>query len=118
MAIYQQSNIKLQDALSMNIEQSRRIWFLLGLHVDIEDIPANATGIRTLVIKAPNDTIGVAVTWFAKKKFDVEVVDKFFLPYDEGSKQYLKIVTKVSRIEELQKTFPQLFELEGYLDAL
>ena len=118
MSVYQRSKIKLQDALSIDIEQNNRIWFVLGLHIDIEDIPENATGIRTLVVKTSNGTIAVTVEWFAKKKPDIKVVDEFFLPYDEGLKHYIKIVTKVSKIEELQNTFPQLFELEGYLDAL
>ena len=118
MSVYQRGNIKLQDALSMDIEQSTRIWFVLGLHIDVEGIPQDATGIRTLVIKTSNGTIAVAIDWFAKKKTDIKVADEFFLPYDEGLKHYMKIVTKVSKIEELQNTFPQLFELEGYLDAL
>ena len=118
MSIFQRDNIKLQDALSIDIEQSNRIWFVLGLHIDIEDIPENATGIRTLVVKTSNGTIAVVIEWFAKKKLDIKVADEFFLPYDEGLKHYMKIVTKVSKIEELQNTFPQLFELEGYLDAL
>ena len=118
MSVYQRGNIKLQDALSMDIEQSTRIWFVLGLHINIDDIPKDATGIRTLVLKTSNSTIAVTVEWFAKKKFDVNLVDKFFLPYDEGLKHYMKLVANVSKIEELQNTFPQLFELEGYLYAL
>ena len=118
MSVYQRSNIKLQDALSMDIEQNIRIWFILGLHINIEDIPENATGIRTLVVKTSNGTIAVTVEWFAKKKLDVNLIDKFFLPYDERLKHCMKIVAKVSEIEELQNTFPQLFELEGYLYAL
>ena len=118
MSIYQRGNIKLQDALSIDIEQNIRIWFVLGIHIDVEGIPQDATGIRTLVVKTSNGTIAVTVEWFARKKLDVGIVDKFFLPYDEGLKHYMKLVAKVSKIEELQNTFPQLFELEGYLDAL
>ena len=118
MSVYQRSKIKLQDAMSIDIEQSNRIWFVLGLHIDIEDIPENATGIRTLVVKTSKGIIAVAVDWFAKENIDIKVANEFFLPYDEGLKHYMKIVSKVSKIEELQNTFPQLFELEGYLDAL
>ena len=118
MSVYQQGNIKLQDALSIDIEQNRRIWFVLGLQITFEGIPQDATGIRTLVVKTSNDTIAVTVEWFAKKKLDVGSVDKFFLPYDEGLKHYMRLVANVSKIEELQNTFPHLFELEGFLYAL
>ena len=118
MSFYQQDNIKLQEALTMDVEQSLRIWYVTGLYAKVEDIPENATRIKTLVLKTSNGIFAVAVEWFAKKKVDSKNVNKFFLPYDEGWKNYTKLVAKFSKIEELQNTFPQIFELEGYLYAL
>ena len=120
MSVYQRGKIKLQDALSMDIEQSLRMWFVPGLHVDVEDVPENAKDIRTVVAKISNGTTAVLVEWSVKEKINVENINKFFLPlnFDEGLKRYMKIIAKVSKFEELQNTFPQLFEMDGYLYSL
>ena len=119
MSVYQQSKVKLHQALSMDIEQSSRIWFIPGLHVNLEGLPKNATRIKTMVIKSSSSKFAVAVELVAKKeaKPDDKKVGEFLLPLNEAPKAYIKIVAKFSSLEELKEEFPQLFELEGFLFA-
>lgn len=120
MANYQQETIKLREAMTMDLKQSCRLWTTPGIHVEIENVPENATNIKTTVCSLYGVTYSIGVEWTVKKDTKpVTKVNHYFLDFDREPKTYLKIVVRnISSLEELQTKFQQLFELEGYLYAL
>ena len=120
MSYYEQDNIKLHEAMTMELKQTLRVWSVPGIHVEVEKLPENATNIKTLAAKCSDGNFAVAVEWTAKEetKPDVES-SKLSLSFDKGPGEYMKrVARKISTLEELQNKFPQLFELEGFLFAL
>lgn len=98
MPIYNQDNVKLQEAMTMGgLTQIVRIWFTSGLHVEYGDIPQGANALATGVMKSSNGKILIAVKWNGKEDTSICVSG----------------VAEVSDLEELQERFPHLFELEG-----
>ena len=96
-----QDHINLQEAMTMDISQSIRIWGVPGLHVQDEDIPANANVQKTFVMMLPDGYLELKVQWTV-----------------EGDKMtYIGTVAEFSTLEELKEQFPNLFELEGTLIA-
>ena len=121
MSIYWQNKVKLQEAMTMDLKQTIRVWLISGLHIDVEGIPENIISVQTIVIKSSeNNNLAVAVQWTTKedRNFTVENIGPFYLPLPEEHLSYTKVVARISTLEELNDKFPQLFEMEGSLFAL
>lgn len=101
---YQQNNLKLMEAMNMELEQGVREWLVPGLHISSADIPSDAPSDAeayiTFVYKYPN-SISYGVMW----SLNDDVV------------RYTSFPEEVSSFEELKEKFPELFELEGELLA-
>ena len=101
MSSYNQNHIKLQDAMSMELKQSIRVWEVSGHHIDEEDIPENATTSKTFVTKFFSGNIILGIEWTI-------VGDK---------STHFSRIAQVSTLEEIHDKFPHLFDLEGILYA-
>jgi len=101
MVSYHHDHIKLQEAMTMELKQNFREWDISGLHVEDEDIPKDANVSTTFVMQFPNGLIKLGIFW---------KVENDMFPHSS-------IIAEVSKLEELQKKFPHLFELEGSLYA-
>ena len=98
---HHQYNIKLEEAMTMDLTQSVRVWDLQGLHVQDEDIPENANVQTTFVMKFPEGHLRLGIQWTV-----------------EGDLMtHMGTVAEVSTLEELKDKFPKLFDLEGSLYA-
>ena len=103
---YQQNNLKLMEAMNMELEleQSVREWLVPGLHISSSDIPSDAPSDAeayiTFVYKYPN-SISYGAMWSSND----DVIRSISFPEE------------VSSFEELREKFPKLFELEGELLA-
>lgn len=101
---YQQSNLKLMEAMNMELNQSVREWLVPGLHISFADIPSDAPSDAeayiTFVYKYPN-SISYGAMWSSND----DVIRSISFPEE------------VSSFEELREKFPKLFELEGELLA-
>lgn len=119
MSYYEQDNIKLHEAMTMELKQTVRVWSIPGIHVEVEKLPENATDIKTLASKISGGTFAVAVEWTVEKETKPDVgFSKLLVFSDQGTGEYMKVVARrISTLEELQNKFPQLFELEGSLFA-
>ena len=94
-------NIKLEEAMTRDLTQSVRVWYLQGLHVQDEAIPENANVQTTFVLKYPEGNFHLGIQWTVKGDFMTR----------SGA------VAEVSRLDELKEKFPNLFDLEGSLYA-
>ena len=101
MSSYHQHNIKLQEAMTMDLKQLVRVWDLPGLHVEDEDIPKDANVSTTFVMKFPDERIQLGIFWTVKS--------------DKAT--HSGVIAEVSKLEELQEKFPHLFEINGNLFA-
>ena len=99
---YYQDNIKLEEAMTMDLTQSIRAWILQGLHVQDEDIPENANVQSTVVIKFPEGHLLLGIQWTVEGDKMIQISD----------------LAEFSTLEELKDKFPNLFELEGSLCAI
>ena len=101
---YQQNNLKLMEAMNMELEQGVREWLVPGLHISSADIPSDAPSDAeayvTFVYKYPN-SISYGAMWSSND----DVISSISFPEE------------VSSFEELMEKFPKLFELEGELLA-
>ena len=101
---YQQSNLKLMEAMNMELNQSVREQLVPGLHVSFADIsgdaPSEAAAYIIFVYKYPN-SISYGAMWSSND----DVIRSISFPEE------------VSSFEELREKFPKLFELEGELLA-
>lgn len=121
MSIYWQNKVKLQEAMTMDLKQTIRVWLIYGLHINVEGVPENIIYVQTMVIKSSeNNNFAVAVQWTTKedRNSSVENAGPFYLPLPEELLSYTKVVARISTLEELKDKFPQLFEMEGSLFAL
>ena len=50
MAIYEQNNIDLKTAMTMDLSQSIRVWSIPDLRLKVENLPENAIVKKTLVM--------------------------------------------------------------------
>lgn len=117
MFSYPDKDIRLQKAMTKDIEQNVRVWFISGLHVELEDIDENAIGINTLVTKVENIGVWVLLQWNRKtepKHFTI-AGRRFVSELDKGFEKCTRVVAKLSTVEELKNKFPNLFELDGTL---
>ena len=96
MSSYNQDDIKLQDAMTIALSQSVRIWRIPGFHVKTESLPQNATIQNTLVMLSSDGN------WHAGLEWVVEGHSGF----------YMTSVLKCSSLQELLDKVPELFELE------
>ena len=93
-------HIRLEDAMTMKLEQPFRTWSVPGLHVEDEDIPQDVDIEITCVSKSPNRAFVVGI---------------HFTKADKS--RYIGTIAEFSDLEELRKAYPQLFELDGELLA-
>ena len=98
---YYQDNIKLEEAMTMDLTQRVRAWDLQGLHVQDENIPKNANVKTTFVMKFPEGHLMLGIYWTVEGDLMI----------------HMDAVAEVSTLEELKDKFPNLFELEGNLCA-
>lgn len=99
-------HVRLEEAMTMDIEQPCRVWSVSGLHVEDEDIPKDANVKSTIVAKSFDGE-----RWAVGVDFSTVSDDNTVPNYFIGT------IAEFSSLEELRKTFPQLFELEGELFA-
>ncbi len=98
---YYRDNIKLQEAMDMELKYNIRVWAIVGLYFEIQDIPQNVNVSKTFVRKNSDKDIVVEIEWH-------------FVGAEET---YIAPVKEFSKLEEVQRKFPQLFELIGSLYA-
>ena len=98
----QQKNIRLLEAMTQSNDCQVRAWEVYGLHIDANNLPANAKVKKTFVFKFSEDQwqVGVEYTVEYNQKPEMVSIDEF------------------STLKDLQKKYPQLFKLEGDLYAL
>ena len=95
-------NIRLHDAMTKASNCRVRAWEVRGLHIEVQNLPKNAKVKKTFVLKLFNDQwqVGIEYTTEADPKPSMDAIEEF------------------STLEEVQRKYPQLFELEGDLYAL
>lgn len=98
---YHKYNIHLEEAMTIPLTQSVRVWDISGLHIEAEDIPKNANVKKTFVMKLREGKIRLGVEWTVEGEL--------------GSS--MPLIAEFSALEELKDKFPKLFELEGSLYA-
>ena len=103
MVSYHRDKIKLQEAMTMELSYETRVWIVLGLQVEVKDIPKNSTVKKTSVLMSHGKSGVVGI--------EVKIKEKM------GWRYIMRDVAVFSSLEELQKKFPKLFELEGNLIA-
>ena len=128
MSAYYNDHIKLKKAMTMNLEQTSRFWYVkglqlkefrlsenfqhlhtswLGIQVKEADLPENAlahvTFLVTFVTKSPDGSFSVGVEWRAN--------------YGKGTCMST-VVDEFKTLDELQEKFPNLFDLYGRLFAI
>lgn len=99
MSIFTKENVKLREAMTMNLEQEFRSWSVDGLQIDPKDyFPEDVNNENvsfTAITKEPNGKFGLYI---------------FKKPTGGYGKDF-------SSLEELEKKYPSLFELDGFLYA-
>jgi len=95
-------NIRLHEAMKKANDCRIRAWEVYGLHIEVQDLPKNAKVQKTFVFKIFEELWQVGIEYTIKGN---SVPDKVS-------------VAEFSTLEELQKKYPQLFELDGDLYAL
>ena len=90
--LYYRENIKLEEAMTKDIQQKIRIWKTKGIYIKDENISHNVNSATTFVMKTFDGHFEVGVGGDSIKAY---------------------IVAKISDFEELKSKFPQLFELDG-----
>lgn len=101
MSNFYKENIRLQEAMSMDIQQEVRVWETPGAQVQDSDLPKDAKVSETFVSKQDDYCWKVGMNWTIEGDLN----------------SYTGTVAEFSTLEELQSQFPQLFELEGNLFA-
>lgn len=99
MSSYPKDDVNLQDAMTMALNQSVRVWRIPGLHVKTEKLPQNATIQNTFVMLSSNGNWHAGLEWIVKS--------------DSGI--YMTTVLKCSSLQELLDKIPELFKLEENL---
>lgn len=92
--------VRLEKAMTMELKQHFRTWQISGLPIEYKYIPEGANVEYTIVM--PN---------YERSIFSVGV------QFTSNKETYIYNVAEFSSLEEMQKTFPHLFELEGDLYA-
>lgn len=123
MSVYYNEHIKLKKAMTMNLEQTSRFWYVkglqlkefrlpenfqqvlhiswLGIQVKEAHLPENALVHITFVMKLLNGSFNVGVEWKA----------------DDDKGTCMSTVDEFKTLDELQEKFPNLFDLYGKLYA-
>lgn len=94
-------NIKLEEAMTIELTQRVRLWILQGFHIQANGIPKNANVQATYVQQSSKCYICLAIKW----------------TIDGDPSSHFSIVDKFNTLEELKDKFPKLFEFEGNLYA-
>lgn len=102
MSNYYNEHVKLKEAMTMNLEQTIRVWNVAGLQVKEDRLPKEALVHTTFVMKLTNGNFSVGVEWKTEE--------------DKGS--YMSKVDEFKTLDELQENFPNLFDLYGNLLAI
>ena len=104
MLSYDQESIKLREAMNASFENGIRVWEVLGIYLDVNKLPENATDGKTFVMM------------FSDKSFALGI--SLNIEGDLWIFSNLDLYTEISTLEELQETYPQLFELDRRLYTL
>ena len=102
MSSYEHNNIKLKEAMTMDLTQSIRVWSVPGLHIKIENIPENAIINKTLVMMTSSGK------WVIGLELNVE----------GHTGDYITNIAEFSSLQELFDNLPEFTKLEGDLFAL
>ena len=102
MSSYEQDNLKLKEAMTMDISQRIRVWSIPGLRVKVDNLPENATVKKTLIMMTSNGNWMLGFTCTIEGETGEDLV---FGP-------------KCSSLQELLDKAPELFEVEGSMYAL
>jgi len=94
--------IGLHDAMAKSSNCRIRVWELPGTHVEVKDLPLNASVEKTFVTKIFSNLWQVGI--------------QFLLAGD--SKPNMSAIAEFSTLDELLKTYPQFSEITGELYAL
>ena len=98
---YEHSNIKLKEAMTVDLSQSIRVWSIPGLRLKVENLPENASINKTLVM------LTSAGKWVIGLVFNVE----------GHTGDYITNIAEFSSLQELFDNLPEFAELEGDLFA-
>ncbi len=104
MLSYNQEHIKLREAMTVPFENGIRVWEVSGIYLDVNKLPENATDEKTFVMM------------FTDKSFALGI--SLNIEGDLWIFSNLDLYTEISTLEELQETYPKLFELDGRLYTL
>ena len=99
MFTHEENSILLREATAKSLDGNVRTWELDGIHIPL-DIPDDVISAKTIVLKPDNDDFCLAVK----------------LIY-ATSKTFTDEVAEFSTLEDLQKYYPNLFNLHGKLSA-
>ena len=99
MSSYKHNNIDLKTAMTMNVNQSFRIWTIQGLHLKIKNFPVDGTIKKTLVIMTPSGMWDVGLEWTV----------------ESATGYYFTSVAQYSSLQELLDNLPEFAELKGDL---
>jgi len=94
-------NIRLQEAMTRDINKNVRVWELNGPHVNVKKIPKKAEIVKTFVMKRNGSKIRVGVEWIIPERLGSQMTQ----------------VAEFSTLEDLKEHFPHLFELDGDMCA-
>lgn len=102
MSNFTKENVKLREAMTMNLEQEFRSWSVDGLQIDPKDYfpeDVNSENVSfTAIMKKPDG------------KFELQIYNKTTEPIGGYGKDF-------SSLEEIEEKYPNLFELDGYFYA-
>ena len=101
MNCHQENNLRLQEAMTKELENSIRIWSVEGLQVEGNVVPENTPVQTTYVYKDPSGYYELAIM------ADFEGKDDYFS----------KGIAKFPTLDFLKERYPNLFEMEGNLFA-
>ena len=99
MDFHHEKNIRLQEAMTKELDNSIRVWSVDGLKIEVKDLPENTHVLNTFVYKDPSGYYELAI----------------MADFDENDDFYSKGIEKFSTLEELKEKYPNLFEMKGKL---
>ena len=95
------SGIKLEEAMTMELSQSVRIWDVDGQYIKDDNIPQNTNVKMTFVMRFPDGRFHLGIQ----------------LTVEGNTMPQIVPIAEFSTLKELKNEFPKLFELNGSLYA-
>ena len=101
MRCHHEGNIRLEEAMTKELDHPIRVWSVQGLHVEVEGLSENTKVQTTFVYKDPSTA------------FELEIAGS----YEAEDDYFSGKCDDFSTLEELKERHPNLFEMEGTLFA-